>query len=149
MSSEPFDIDLVIARLKAQVPTFQDVRGAADYAAITSFDDFRPPEAFVVLARERGKQMPGNARQPAQVFFGVLIVARNFGEERGKLALDDARPLIGAARNALIGWVPQDADGVQVQGGRGCQWSQGDVLDYDSATLLWSDVYSTQHFIGN
>lgn len=149
MSSEPFDIDLVIARLKSQVPTLRNVRGAADYASIKQFSDFVPPEAFVLLARERGVEAPGNSRQPARVLFGVIVVARNYREQRGKPALDAATPLVGQVRDALIGWIPQDGNGVPVRGGRGCQWSQGDVMDYDQATLLWSDVFSTQHFIGS
>lgn len=149
MSSAPFDIDLVIARLKARVPTLRDVRGAADYAAIKEFRDFRPPEAFVVIVRERGKPMLGNTRQAVQAYFGVVIAARNYREQHGKPALDAATPLVGQIRDALIGWVPSDAAGVPIKGARGCQWSQGDVMDYDTATLLWSDVFNTQHFIGS
>jgi hypothetical protein len=149
VSSDPFDIDLVIARIKAQVPTFRNVRGSADYASIKQFSDFAPPEAFVLLARERGGESPGNSRQAVRVAFGVVIVARNYREQRGKPALDSARPLIGQVRDALIGWIPQDASSNKVSGGRGCQWSQGDVMDYDSATLLWSDIFTTQHFIGS
>ncbi len=149
MPSAPFNIDLVVARIKATVPALQQVRGAAEYAAISEFSDFRPPEGFVLLARERGKPMPGTTRQPVQVFFGVVVAVRNYRQQRGKPAMDEALPLIGQVRDALIGWIPQDGAGAQVGGGRGCQWLQGDVMDYDNSTLLWSDVFQTQHFIGS
>lgn len=149
MSAAPFNVDLVIARLKDQVPELQNVRGVADYAAIEKFSDFRAPEAFVLLARERGKASPGSVQQFVEVYFGVVIVVRNYRDQRGKPALDDASPLIGKTRQALLGWIPQNADGVQLKGARGCQWVQGDVMDYDASTLLWSDVFQTQHLIGS
>lgn len=149
MSSAPFNVDLVITRLLAQVPDLRRVRGAADYAAVTSLQDFQPPEAFVVPARERGAPNAGSSRQAVQAYFGVVVVVRNYKEQRGKPSLDDATPLIGRTRDALIGWIPADAAGNTLRGGRGCQWVQGDVMDYDASTLLWSDVYQTQHFIGS
>lgn len=149
MASAPFNVDLVISRLKAQLPEFRRVRGAADYAAITDFKDFQPPEAFVVPARERRTGQPAGTRQAVATYFGVVIVARNYRADRGKPALDDAMPLIGRVRDALIGWIPVDDTGRPLPGGRGCEWEQGDVMDYDASTLLWSDVFKTQHFIGS
>lgn len=143
MSSAPFDSALVIERLLAQVTGLQQVRGAADFAAVTSLRDFRPPEAFVLTATERGRASPGNSRQPAVVKFAVVHAVRNYSYKRGAPAMADASPLIGATRDALIGWVPG------VQGGRGCEWQEGRILNYDAGTLLWSDLYQTQHFIGS
>lgn len=141
MSSEPFDIDLVIARLRAEVNHLREVGGAADYGAITELRAFTPPSAFALLARERGLPAKGT-RQPAEVFFGVVSACRNFSGLRGEPAFRDVRATVGPIRDALIGWMPP------IQGGRGCQWIQGDVLDYDANTILWSDVFQTQHFIG-
>lgn len=151
--SAPFDTDLVIERLRGlQIegkPAFRQVRGAADYAGIQRIGDFAPPEAFVVLAREIGDPMPGHARQPAVAAFGVVIAARNYQYQRGKPALDSIRPLIGAVRQSLIGWIPADHDGRAAPGARGCAWQSGDTLDYSAGTLLWSEVYTTQHFLGS
>lgn len=144
MNSGPFSIGLVIERLRAQVPTLQSVEGTAQYAAITNLREFRPDSAFVLLARERGDGEPPKAggRQRAQVTFGVVLAVRNYRDQVGGEALDEVSPLIAQVRAALMGWTPL------VDGGRPCQWLQGDVLDYDDSTLLWSDVFQTQHFIG-
>lgn len=154
-SGAPFPVDLVIRRVQQLVdgagkPLLQQVRGVADYAAIDKFSDFRPPESFVVLARERGKETTaGSTQQFVEAYFGVVTAVRNYRDQRGKPALDDVSPIIGRIRQQLIGWVPQTAEGVQLKGGRPCIWVQGDVMDYDASTLLWSDVFKTQHLIGS
>lgn len=143
MTAAPFDADLVIQRLKAAVPTLQTVEGAAEYAAIRTLSDFRTPCAYVLLVRERGDGEPPKAgRQRAMTTFGVVVAVQNYRDQVGGETMDEVIPLVGRIRSALIGWVPE------IQGGRPCQWMQGDVLDYDNTTLLWSDVFQTQHFIG-
>lgn len=149
MSSAPFNMDLVNTRLLERVLTLKQVRGAAEYAAIKGMGDFAPPEAFTLLAREQGTPQPGTTRQAAQVFFGVVLAVRNYKQQRGKPAVDDLRPIVGEVRDALIGWTPTEADGKPLKGGRGCQWVRGDVLDYTAGTLLWREIYQTQHFIGS
>lgn len=150
MPAAPFDIDLVIERIRSGLTEseLRQVRGAADYASITKLQDFAPPEAFVLLARERGTST-GQGRQPAEVYIGVVIAARNYRAQRGKPAMDEARPLIGKLRDHLIGWTPVNADGSFIPGARPMQWVQGDMLDYSAATVLWSEVFKTQHFIGS
>lgn len=156
MSSVPFDVTPVIERLAASVPTLQQVRAAADYAAITALRDFRAPEAFVMVTNERAEAQSnaristgasagaGQARQLAIVELGVVMAVRNYRYQRGADAIKDAMPIIGAVRDALIGWMPAN-----VRGARPLRWSRGYVLDYDAGTLLWADTFSTQHFIGN
>lgn len=143
MSSAPFPASAVIARLQDSCPGFQMIEGAAEYAAITSLAGFRPDSAFVLLARESsaGDKLRGG-RQAIQVTFGVVIAVSNYRDKLGGEAMGDISPLIGQSRAALMGWIPP------VNGGRGCEFIQGDVLDFDNSMLLWSDVYQTQHFIG-
>lgn len=157
--SAPFDIDLVVQRLLAELGgALQQVRGAADYAAITNFRDFRPPEAFVLLIAERSRESrAGNttggpslapapaqrARQPVQVEFGVVLAVQNVRYQRGEPVLKDAAPLIGRVREALIGWAPP---GLTLT--RPVAWSNGRTIDYDAGTLLWADRFNTQHSIG-
>lgn len=156
MSSAPFDVTPIIERLTASVSTLQQVRGAADYAAITALRDFRAPEAFVLVTNERAEPQitnrvstgasagAGQARQKASVEIGVVLAVRNYRYQRGANAVNDAMPIIGAVRDALIGWLPAN-----VSGARPLSWSRGYVLDYDAGTLLWADTFATQHFIGN
>lgn len=148
MSSAPFDHNLVIARLKDQVPELQEVGGAADLAAMQKLRDFRTPSAFVLLAMEtpipRQSGAPGAAtRQMVPVNFGVVVAVRNYRDNKGQAAADDLRPVLGRVRDALIGWVPPD-----LAGARDCQLVQGKVIDYDTDTLVWTDIYQTQHSIG-
>lgn len=148
MSSAPFNHNLVIARLKDQVPELQSIGGAADLAAITAVRDFRTPSAFVILAVEtpipRQSGAPGAAtRQMVQVSFGVVVAVRNYRDNKGASAADDLNPVLGKVRDALLGWVPPG-----LTGARDCQLVQGQVVDYDTNTMVWTDVYSTQHSIG-
>lgn len=153
--SAPFDIRLIIARLAAEVPTLQQVRGAADYASLSALRDLRPPEAFALVLAEHpsveqkrpnstGAPLPaGHARQAVTTEFAVVTGVRNVRYQNGQPAIEDALPLIGEIRDALIGWIP-----LGVPLARGCAWLHGYVLDYDAGTLLWSDVFTTQHAIG-
>lgn len=141
--SQPFDIQMVIDRLRS-VEQLQSVQGASEYAAVTSIKDFRTPCAYVVLLDERADDAPTKpgGRQRAIVSFGVMVAARNYGDQRGEKTTAEMRPLLGAIRARLMGWTPE------VPGARPVQWSRGAVLDYDHSTLLWTEVYTTQHFIG-
>lgn len=145
--STPFDVGLVIAHLRVQVPTLKRVRGAAEYAAVTILRDFVAPEAFVIPIRERVLPNGGAGRQAARAQFGVVIAGTNYSYEMGMRALDDASVLVGQVREKLIGWTPT-RDGAPLRGGRPCELVQGEVLDYSVDTVLWSDVFQTQHFIG-
>lgn len=133
----------IITRLKAEVPALQIVQGAAEYAAISGLKDFRPPCAYALLVSERpDNEAPKNNQQRAVVTFGVVVVGRNYRDQRGQETLDALGPIIGATRQALIGWLPAET------GGRKTKWMGGDVMDWDANTVLWADVYETQHFIG-
>ncbi|KAF7600622.1 MAG: hypothetical protein CGU28_03130 [Candidatus Dactylopiibacterium carminicum] len=155
MSSAPFDIDLAIQRLAGELgKALQQVRGAADYASITDFQSFRPPEAFALLVNERaasgqaagstGSASTAKARQPAIVEFGVVLAVQNARYQRGAPAVRDAMPLIGKVRDALIGWQPP---GLSLA--RPVMWRSGRVIGYDAGVLLWGDVFTTQHSIGS
>ena len=73
---------------------------------------------------------------------GVVLAVSNYRDTRGAETVEELTPLLGKVRAALMGWTPD------IIGGRPFQFLQGDVLDYDASTLLWTDVYQTQHFIG-
>jgi len=150
MDCLPFDVQPVIERLAANVPALRKVAGAADYATVTRLQDFTPPSAHVLLAREVaettqvGDATPGTqaaVRQSVPASFGVVVAVRNFREQMGAQSAETLRPILGAIRKQLIGWVPD-----------GCSepvlLKSGGLRDYDRATTVWIDVYTTQHFIG-
>ena len=146
--SQPLDTTLIEARIRDVVSQFEVVGGAADYAAVQDLRGFRTPSAFVVACQE--KRVPEasegqrriSGKQQVETTFGVVLALRNYRDPRGEAVNTDARPLIGAVRDALMGWTP----GAGIM--RPIAWQQGDVLDYDANTLLWAEVFSTKHFIG-
>lgn len=151
MSFAPFDVQPVVARLRAQVPALRLVGVAADYAAVKSLRDFTPPSVYVVLAQEtfepgatghavRGQQASGMQR--GKVAIGVIVAARNYREQAGAQLAGTLNELLQAVRASLAGWVPDTA------GARPLQLTRGDLLQYDDATALWCDVWQTQSFIG-
>ena len=152
----PFDTGLIETRLRdALVGAGQPLRqvaGAADYRAVKALKDFPAPCAYVVLDNEAMQPHPaGNAPRGVQVamgqivpvVFGVAIAVRNYREQRGAQMKDGLRDVVGRVRGRLLGWVPD------VRGGRPCRLQRGYVDDYDDATLLWIDMYQTQHSIGS
>ncbi|MGV8597611.1 phage tail terminator protein [Pseudomonas aeruginosa] len=50
--------------------------------------------------------------------------------------------MLDQVRGAMVGWVPS------LPLARGTQFVTGKVLDSDDTTLLWGEIYSTQHAIG-
>lgn len=152
MSFAPFDVQPVADRIRTLVADLRLVGLAADYAAVKSLRDFIPPSVFVVLAQERfdgaatGYAPAGEQVQTSQggrVSIGVVIVGRNYREQHGAQLSDAINALIGNVRGALSGWVPK------VPGARPMELQRGDLLQYDDATALWCDVWSTQTLIGN
>lgn len=152
MTTAPFDVRPVVDRLRAAVPALRLVGLAADYATVKSLRDFTAPSAYVLLAQEafeptptghgeRGQQRALNQR--VEVHFGVVIAARNYREQAGAQMADDIQTLIGQTRTALMGWVP-DAPGA-----RPLQLAQGELLQYDDAIALWSDVWRTHTVLGS
>lgn len=151
MSTAPFDVAPIAARLRAQVPALRQVGLSADYAAIKGLPDFPAPCAFVILATEKGlTHPPGHAprgqqvtvRQVASVNFAVVLAVRNYREQRGEQVNDDLQTILASIRGTLMGFVPD------VDGGRPCEFVRGDLQDYNAGVALWADVYATQHSIG-
>jgi hypothetical protein len=150
VSLAPFDVQPVVDRLKAQVKSLRLVGVAADYAAVKGLRDFVPPSAYVLLARETfDANPPGHGlrnqqvrvAQHGRVALGVVVAARNYREQAGGQLAGALQTLLGDVRAALAGWVPD------VSGARPLQLQRGDLLQYDDATALWCDVWTTQTFI--
>ena len=147
MSADFFDVQLIVARLRERMPTLRLVGIAADYAAVSSLQDYPAPCAYVVLGRDRGQPLVGQAQaQFADVgqmmtdTFGVIFVARNYRADRGEQVTDDLSAIVTGGRRALRGFVPD------LPAARACQLLGGNLEDYDASTALWIDAYQTQHF---
>jgi len=151
MSAAPFDVAPVQERVRALVPTLRLVAGAADYAAVKNLADFPAPCAYVVLAAEQytsasaghgrpGEQVP--VSQDGAITFGIVVAVRNYREQRGAQVSQELIAVLGAIRDAVLGYVPP------VPGARPCQLSRGRLADYDAGVALWEDVYTTSQSIG-
>lgn len=144
MNFEPFDTDLVVQRLKDQVPELRGVGGAADYAAIQELRGFPVPSAYVIFAGESGSSAPGprGARvQPALARFGVALAVRNYRPGAGDQLAPELRKYLGMTRAALIGWLPP------VPGATALAWEAGEVMDYDHSTVLYVESYQLTHLL--
>jgi len=152
-STQPFDIGIVIARLRSPLPgTLRSIGGSADYASITTLRDFPAPCAYVLLAREKvgksssGISIPGQQSPRSQILtvtFGVVMAFRNYRQLDGDDLRNELRDQIGAVRAVLLGWTPP------VASGSACELVQGDLTDYDAGIALWTDTWRTQHSIDN
>jgi len=152
LASGPLDMRWIRTRLRERVPALRDVRGAASYAGLVrGIQDFTPDEAFVIPLKELPPEQSGQTggRQVARSLFGVVIATRLYADEHGEAALDSVGTVIGAVRDALVGWTPTSPTGDRLSGARPCSWMGGEMLDYSVETLLWSEVFATQHNIGS
>ncbi|OCJ46376.1 MULTISPECIES: hypothetical protein [unclassified Serratia (in: enterobacteria)] len=142
MSSAPFDINLVVERLRAIDPQpFSQVGTIVEYGKVTDLSGFAMPGAYVLMGPERGTPGNGSRAQVAEAVIGVAISVRNYGQGAEGLT-HQVNPLISTVREHLIGWVPNKFCTT------GIQWVKGDVLDYDAGTLVWMDVFMVNHVIG-
>ncbi len=147
MSNAPFDHRQVIQRLETLGDVLQLVGTSADYATMKTLTNFRTPSAYVLLAQESAAENPpgnsgGRVRQKVDVLVGVVIAVRNYRYDDAEKA-DALAPILDAVRGVIIGWTPS------LPMARPMQFVTGKALDSDSSTLLWADVYATQHSIGN
>ena len=142
MSSGPFDINLVVARLQELDPQpFSQIGTIVEYSKVTDLSGFAMPGAYVLMGTERGIQGKGARAQNADAVIGIAISVRNYGMGAEGLT-HEVNPLIGQVRDHLIGWRPTPASAT------GMQWLRGDVLDFDGGMLLWMDTFQVQHVIG-
>ncbi|BEO27831.1 hypothetical protein SMQC21_14110 [Serratia marcescens] len=142
MSSAPFDINLVVARLQELDPQpFSQIGTIVEYSKVTDLSGFAMPGAYVLMGPERGVPGNGGRAQVAEAVIGIAIAVRNYGLGAEGLT-HEVNPLIGQVRDQLIGWRPTLASTT------GLQWLRGDVLDFDGGTLLWMDTFQVQHVIG-
>ena len=99
MSSGPFDINLVVARLQELDPQpFSQIGTIVEYSKVTDLSGFAMPGAYVLMGPERG--IPGNGAraQMAEAVIGIAISVRNYGMGAEGLT-HEVNPLIGQVRD--------------------------------------------------
>ena len=131
------DLSLIIARLKSQLIGLKSIGGSADLdSAIAGLVVM--PSAFVLPLTESasGNEMLNSTEQRITQTFSVVHVINNRRDAMGAAALDDLVALRTALRVALVGWVPDSANGEPVT------YTGGRLLRLDGdGQLWWSDEF--------
>jgi len=134
-------IDLVIARLKSQVPNLKKVGTAADLGLAKGDASNQYPRAYVMVVAEHGSQnryMTGAVAQERQVHLAVVLVARNVRDAAGAAAGADMEVLRQVTDAALFGWTPTEVHQPLV-------FSTGKLLTLLDGELWWQDEYATAY----
>jgi hypothetical protein len=104
------------------------------------------PCAYVLLGAEQGSKRLGASgvyRQRTTATVGVLIGARVYGDETGGAVGPELGALIGAARTALLAWMPDGADTV-------LEFVDGRVLSMtEDATTWWLERYRVDYWLSD
>jgi hypothetical protein len=126
------DLDLVVARLKAQVSALRTLGASADLN--TAIDGVVAlPAAFVLPLAESASDMGLVSSTGERVLqaFGVLLCVSNRRDALGGAALADLKTLRLAVRAALVGWVPDASNGEPVL------FNAGRLMQMDGDGRLW------------
>jgi len=126
------DLSLIVARLKTELTALRSVGASADLdAAIEGV--VAMPAAFVLPLAESSRDMgmTGATGQRIAQAFCVLHVLSNRRDAQGGAALDDLKVHRLALRQALVGWVPDEATGEPVT------YTAGRLLRLDGDGRLW------------
>lgn len=132
--------DLIIARLKAQVPALHYVGRAVDLTAAQK--EMKPamfPAAFVLPLSETGgapRYMTGVVAQKRTAGFSVVLVVRNLRDLSGAAASSDIEALRQLTDAALFGWVPDATHNAMI-------YNKGAMICLLQEELWWQDEYST------
>lgn len=136
------DLSLIVARLKAELTALRSVGVSADLDAAIE-GAVAMPAAFVLPLAETAQDlgMTGSTGQAITQAFGVLHVVSNKRDAQGGQALDDLKTHRLALRQALVGWVPTEANGEPVT------FTGGRLLRLDGdGRLWWIDEFALKTF---
>ena len=130
------DLDAIEARLKAALTTVKgaSIGVAADMATAMAGGPIAVLPAIFVIPLEEDAESIGGASTNHETHtpgFGVVHVISNKRDARGKASLADLKTCRAELKTALVGYVPDPANGepVHFKGGR--------LLNMDSERRMW------------
>lgn len=137
------DLDPIIARLAGQLTGFKVVGGAADLDAILR-GPVPTPSAYVIPMTEAAppNELIGAFEQAVTVNFGVLLAFANRRDASGAAAVSGLKALRDQIAAALLGWVPDAANGEPVN------FTGGRLLRFDEGLLWWADEFRVKTYRG-
>jgi hypothetical protein len=151
MAAGPFDPQLVVARLTANV--VGDGQGAAQQYRIADFAanqataieqrSIALPAALVMepsytTIGNSDSSMYVNAQQQYEI--GVLTLVQNYGGTPGTLQSQDAGKLRKLLWDYLLGWAPEDS-GFVLDSGR------GQLLNFDDDFYMYVDIFTLRRVV--
>ncbi|SDI53795.1 phage tail terminator protein [Propionivibrio dicarboxylicus] len=133
-------IETVVARLKAATTGFNKIGGAADLDAIGK--KVVTPGAYVIPMTESGTEgeLLGVTEQEIDIGFGVFTVVSNLSDVAGAAAIGGLQARRDAIKSALIGWVPNPAEGHPVY------FTSGRLMRWDDGILWWLDEFQVASY---
>ena len=137
------NVSSIVSRLRSKAVALRAVGGAVDLATAQARGFTTCPAAFVLAAKDRPDPnafASGFVQQTVPTDFAVLLAVKCLVDTTGEKALDVLEPVRESVRQALLGWVPDDAD-------VHCEFAGGEVVGFADGVLLWNDVFSTQYTI--
>lgn len=132
--------DLVIARLKAQVPALKKVGMAIDLAAAKTDPSKAFPRAYVMTLAEAGgssRYLSGTVAQKRTQRVGIVLMVSNVRDTVGIATSQDMDALRLVTDGALFGWGPDDAHSPLL-------FARGTLLGLIEGQLWWQDEYTTE-----
>jgi hypothetical protein len=136
------DLSLITARVKEQLTALRSVGQSAELEAAADAV-VALPAAFVLpmsdVASDLG--MTGTTYQRVVQQFSVILVISNRRDAQGGAALNDLHTQRLALRAALVGWVPDTANGEPVI------YTGGKLVKMDGdGRLWWADEFELTTF---
>lgn len=132
--------DLVIARLKTQVPALKKVGMAIDLAAAKTDPSKAFPRAYVMTLAEAGggnRYLSGFVAQKRTQRIGVVLMVSNVRDTTGETTGGDMDALRSLTDAALFGWSADDAHAPLI-------FARGSLLGLIEGQLWWQDEYTTE-----
>lgn len=132
---------LIEARLRAQVPAFKEVAGAADLTNILQ-GRIAAPGCYVFQERSSvgSNDLVGAVMQRVTQQFAVITIVRNVKDSRGADAADYSQSLQATVQTALLGWIPHP-NALPIE------YVSGALVSFANGFFIWKDLYQTTQYI--
>ena len=144
-STAPFDLKMVIDRLKPLMPEYiKHLGSTAEYSALVNISQagLATPAVYVVPNAEIAHQGDMATRQMVTVSFSVIVIVQSYQYSHTNPQLNITNPIIAQIREQLMGWVPP------IKGAKETFFVRGEILNYTNSYLVWMETYQTKMIIG-
>jgi len=142
MAITVLSLALIAAHLKAQVPAFKSIEGAAELENAIKGRIRVAPAGFVIpLNEDVSSNSTGSMVVTQEITdrFAIAYAVKDLSGPMGEEAIDgDLRDLRLATMNALVGWVPGNGFNI-------CEYDGGALIQINGGTIIWRDRFRTSH----